>query len=183
MKIFLRLQQAKIDSLTGTTPLGEGTEEDPFATTEMNNGPSVTEDETPLDTGSESMDGDMSMGSVSPEGDMSTDPSPAMDGDGAMSVENPSAMDGDMSVATPPAMEGDSMNVDAPSAMEGDMSVATPPSMEGETPLDTGSEYMDDATGAPEKPIEEDEQRKMGGTKRRKNKQRKTKRKRKGSKK
>ena len=52
----IELQQAKIDSLTGTTPLGEGTEEDPFATTEMNSGPSETEGETPLDTGSEYMD-------------------------------------------------------------------------------------------------------------------------------
>ena len=67
--------------------------------------------------------------------------------------------------------EGESMDVDASSAME------------GETPLDTGSEYMDDVSGAPEKPEEEKEQRQMGGTKRRKNKQRKTKRKRKGSKK
>ena len=68
------------------------------------------------------------------------------------------------------------------------MDVDTPSTMKGETPLDTGSEYMDDVPGAPEKPEEEEkekeqEQRQMGGTKRRKNKQRKTKRKRKGSKK
>ena len=78
----IELQQAKIDSLVGTTPLGVDAEEDPIATTEMNSDPSAIEDdsmsvdntgsamesemsvdtpsamegETPLDTGSEYMD-------------------------------------------------------------------------------------------------------------------------------
>ena len=167
---YEKLQEEQLASLKGTTPLGEGAEEDPFATTEINNGPSVTEGETSLDTGYESMNGDMSVENPS-----------AMDGD--MSVENPSAMDGDMSVENPSAMDGD-MSMGSVS-LEGDMSSDPSPTMDGdmnvESSADTGSEYVDDA-GAPVKPTEEDE-RQMGGTKRRKNKQRKTKRKRKGSKK
>ena len=165
----IELQQAKIDSLTGTTPLGEDAkEEDSFATTEMNNDPSAMEGDMSVDNTGSAMEGDMSVDSPS-----------AVEGD--MSVDSPSAMEGDMSVDSPSAMEGD-MSVDnSGSVTESDsMDVATPPTMEDETPLDTGSEYMED-TGAPVKPTEED--RKMGGTKRRKNKQRKTKRKRKGSKK
>jgi len=176
-----KLQEEKIASLQGSTPLEQNSNEDEYGTTPIN--------ENPIDPFGTSEEAPDPMSIVTPEEDQ-------------MDVVTPDPM----SIETP---EGEQMEIGA-SLMDdsAQMDIVTPDPMSIETPggeqMEIGASPMDDSAqmnivtpeeqqmnivtpeeqqmemdlGAPPRPTEGEQ---LGGTKHRRNKHRRTKRKRKGS--